>query len=117
MSGCIELFDQAIEIGERELELLAEGDVDGAQELAGERDKVLTKACVNYADVDKDQVLDRLRHIQRLQQSITAEAMRLHEEIRSQLGDTKKESQRMKGYGGAVRPTPLVPNKFLNKQG
>ena len=117
MSGCIELFDQAIAIGERELELLSEGDVDGAQELAGSRDKVLSQACANYADSDKDRVLERLQDLQRLQRSITAEALRLHEEVRDQLGSTKKESLRMKGYGGAVRPTPRVFNKFLNKQG
>jgi hypothetical protein len=117
MSGCLDLLDRAFEIGERELDLLAEGEVDGAQELASERNRLLTTASASFGEEDKGAVLERLNRIKALQGHITAEARRLHQELQAELGRTKKESKRLAGYSGAARPSPRIRNQYINRQG
>ncbi|GAB6039028.1 hypothetical protein JCM15519_35870 [Fundidesulfovibrio butyratiphilus] len=116
MKDELELLDQALERGHRELGLLASGEVDEAKRLAGER-KALIDEAWNMRDPKKIDVLkEKLLQLQGLQGQITAEAKRLHEAIKRDLLRAKQENQRLTGYRSTLRPSGM-PSKFIDRVG
>ncbi len=117
MSDWTNLLDQAMVIGKQELALLGEGDVEAAEPLAKERGRLVSEACACLSSAEKSEVMDRLIQLKELQGLITASAVELWEDVRGQIGRTKKEVKRFSAYSGATRPTRIISNRYLNKEG
>lgn len=117
MSGCIELLDEALKLGEQELVFLAEGDVESAESAASDRAGLIDAASKDFAVQDAAILRERLGRLLEMQKRATAEATALREDVRKRLGRTKKEVRRMAGYKGASKPAPRILNRYLNKQG
>ena len=117
MAETLELLDQALELGYNELRFLAAGEADEAFDAAEKRGELTTQALETKESVSLDQILEKLSKLKRLQGQLTAEARKLHEALRQDIGRAKQEGARFKGYGKVARGTPLIANRFINKVG
>lgn len=117
MAETLKLLDQALEIGYEELRFLVAGEVDDAFEAAERRGSLTSQALETKESVSLDQILEKLKKLKNLQGQLTSEARKLHASLRQDIGRVKKESTRFKGYGNAVRGTPLIANRYINKVG
>ncbi|WP_320006023.1 hypothetical protein [Maridesulfovibrio sp.] len=117
MAEALKLLDQALEIGHEELKFLVAGEVDDAFDAAERRGVLTAKALETKESVSLDQILEKLNQLKNLQGQLTAEAKKLHESLRKDIGRVKQESTRFKGYGSVARGTPLVANRYINKVG
>ena len=116
MNDEIDILEQALETGRMELNQLAEGEVEEAERLAGERMALMDQAW-RMRDPKKISVLkDKLLQLQSLQGLITAEARRLHEAIKRDLLRAKQENQRLTGYRSSLRISP-IGSRFVDKVG
>ena len=116
MADSLTLLDEALRIGERELEALKSGDMDVADEAAVERGRLISKAWdVRTVDIE-DELRVKLLQMQKMQVQLTEELKKLHSSLRSQLLASKKKSSGFKGYykAAGVSRTATV---CLNKQG
>lgn len=111
MADSLSLLDMALQLGERELGALTMGDVDAAESASRERAELVEMAW-NRRDTEAPEALHDLRskllRLQCLQGRLTEEARRLHDNIRSQLQQSRRETQRLDGYGRGARTTPRV---------
>ena len=108
MPDSLSLLDMALQLGERELGALAAGDVDAADSASRERAELVEMAWSRRDPAALNDLRDKLLRLQCLQGRLTEEARRLHDNIRSQLQQTRRESQRLTGYRQATRATPLT---------
>lgn len=116
MADSLTLLDQALSLGEQELNALAAGDVDVAHENSGKRSQLLAEAWEQRDGVAVEDLQNKLMQLQSLQGRLSEEAKRLHVSLKSELQKTKKHSRRLTGYRQAVRVTPLHSH-FVSKQG
>jgi len=116
MRDALTLLDEALELGRRELALLADGDVEGIQETARTRNILLNQAWDNRAGVDMGQFADKLMRLRELQGQMTSDARRLRDDLRADLARVRQEGRRFSGYASATRVTPLA-SRFMNKRG
>jgi hypothetical protein len=98
----------------RELDLLLEGKDEEVSQLAEKRRRIIDRALEHGAGPGSQQVLAQLLDIQ---ERLTDEARKLHSSVRDELVKIKQESRRHNGYHKAVKPGPLVRNRFINKKG
>lgn len=117
MAETLQLLDQALEIGHEELKYLAAGEVEDAFEAAERRGFLTTQALETKESVSLDQILDKLNRLKSLQGQLTSEAKKLHATLKDDITRVKQEGTRFKGYGKAVRGTPLIQNRYINKVG
>jgi hypothetical protein len=120
MHPAFKLLDEAIVMGRQELAHLAAGDVDKAEALAFGRDGVLAEALSDAAlaapaEDSLDTLVAKLTELKELQAQIIDEASRLRQDVGAQIRDLGQEEKRHKGYGRAVRPTPLIRSRFISK--
>jgi hypothetical protein len=120
MHPAFELLDQALEMGRRELALLADGEVEQAGELSGSRDALLDRVLVKGALSDPasenlDGLVRRLAELKDLQARIIGEATRLHQDIGAKLRRNGQENKRFAGYGRAARPAPRIQSRFISR--
>ncbi|MGD9608081.1 MAG: hypothetical protein AB7U59_01610 [Desulfovibrionaceae bacterium] len=116
MSDKLDLLEQALATGERELHCLLAGEIEEAEKLAKERGQLLEMA---WGETDPESVgllRDKLLKLKSLQGQLTTEARRLHAELKSDLQRAKQENQRLSGYRSTVRPNPAV-SRYLDKAG
>ncbi len=107
MADSLALLDQALMLGENELNALACGDVDAADDSAQERGKLLTRAWEQRESVQEDDLRQKLLQLQTLQGRLTSEARKLHQSLREELQRSRKESTRLAGYKRAISINPL----------
>ncbi|WP_291328630.1 hypothetical protein [Desulfovibrio sp. UCD-KL4C] len=117
MADTLHLLDQALDLGHKELKLLLVGEVDEAFEAAEKRGHYTSQALETKASVSLNDVLSRIEKLKSLQGQLTTEAKKLHASLKADLGRTKKEHVRFKGYLGAAKGTPRMTNMFINKIG
>ncbi|GAB6178055.1 hypothetical protein JCM16814_29460 [Desulfobaculum senezii] len=119
MSDCLRLLDQALDLGQQELDSLAVGDVDTTGDLANERGRLIEKAwsCKDDDGVDVNVLFTKLRRLRSLQGQLTTEAKRLHASLRDDIARIKDEGRRMKGYGNSTKVTPLFQSRLISKRG
>jgi hypothetical protein len=116
MSDALTLLDEALELGRKELALLADGDVDGVWEASLARSRLLDQAWSERDGVDVDQLLGKLKRLKELQGQMTSDAKRLRDDLRADLARVKQEGKRFSGYASATKVTPLA-SRFVSKKG
>ena len=119
MSECLSLLDQALDIGQRELDSLAAGEVDGLEEASRERARLIDEAW-NQREceaVDVDELVGKLRQLRSLQSQLSSKARKLHSSLAEDLMRMRREGKRLVGYGKASKITPLFGSRFMRKKG
>ncbi|MFV0422708.1 hypothetical protein [Oleidesulfovibrio sp.] len=116
MVDSLALLDQALTLGEGELNALAEGDVDTADTSAQERGRLIALAWEKRDSVREDELREKLLQLQTLQGRLTSEARKLHQSLREELQRSRKESTRLSGYRRAVSVRPLQSH-YISKHG
>lgn len=106
MTDSQSLLDEALRLGDLELQLLASGEMGEAREAALERKKLISEvleanggASFELAARDLTELRDKLGQLMALQGRLTSEARQLHKDVRSELLRTRQESTRFAGYG------------------
>jgi len=95
----LDLLDKALDMSEVELEYLVDGDVDKAEQAATERGDLIRRILSMSDDMSQDQLLDKLTQLRNMQSRLTAEARKLHDQLRIDLTRAKQESKRHSSYG------------------
>lgn len=116
MPDTINLLDQAIELGRKELDVLSEGDVESAEDISRNRYRVTNDAMEADDTPDLETLLEKLEKLKSLQGRITSEAKRLHAVLKNDLVRSKQENRRFSGYKSAVG-SPVANNRFINRRG
>ncbi|MGE4299587.1 MAG: hypothetical protein AB7E47_16335 [Desulfovibrionaceae bacterium] len=114
MAARLMLLDQALELGEQELTLLAAGRIDEAETLFKTRHRVVRQAFDAPDAEGLASFRDKLQQLQALQGRLTSEAQRLHDAIKGDLVRTRKETVRMAGYRKGAGKTPSY-SRFISK--
>lgn len=115
MSDALALLDEALELGRKELSLLAEGDVDAVVEASRARGELMDRAWRDHEGVDVDQLLGKLKRLKELQGQMTSDAKRLRDDLRADLARVRQEGKRFSGYASAAKVTPLA-SRFVSKK-
>lgn len=102
MSSSISLLDEALRIGTQELDALRSGDVDLADQCFEERTTLMEEA-LRLRDTSNEILRGRLETLQELQNTLYAEAKKLKMDVQNSLVQSRKQGQRMRGYGLSVR--------------
>ncbi len=102
MQSAADYIDEALKLGEKELQALKNGDVDGALELSGQRSWVLSQAWEARMGCDVDSYKERLYKVHDMQVILTELAQEKREEMRQGLLRSRKESRRLGGYRQAL---------------
>lgn len=110
------LLDEALVLGDLELRMLGQGEVEQAQETAQRREDLIAEAFGNASRTDLAALRGKLEQLMALQGRLTGEARQLHESIRDELMRTRMENERVAGYGKANKETPLFTS-MLHKRG
>lgn len=98
MHPCLELLEQALSIGELELEYLAAGQVDGVEELSAQRFNLLDEAWECQSPDCLDEFREKFIQMQALQSRLSQEAVHLHGLLRNELNKSRQENTRQHGY-------------------
>jgi hypothetical protein len=119
MPECLSLLDQALDLGEQEMEFLEAGDVDGLSDAATERRRLIEEAerLRGTERVDVDLLVEKLQKLRSMLSSLTARARTLHETLTDDLSRIRREGRRLAGYGKASKITPLFGRCHLSKKG
>jgi len=112
------LLAQALDAGERELECIASGEVDGIEEAAQERGRLIEEAWSlrETEQVSVDELLEKLQKLKSMQGKLSREARSLHSNLSEDISRMKKQGRRLAGYHKATKVTPLY-SRFVSKQG
>jgi hypothetical protein len=110
------LLDEALVLGDLELRMLGQGEVEQAQETAQCREDLIAQALGNSPCTDLTALKDKLEQLMALQGRLTGEARQLHESIRDELLRTRMENDRVAGYGKANKDMSLFTS-MLHKRG
>ena len=116
MSDALTLLDEALELGRKEMTLLADGDVEALLETSRNRVELVDKAWRERDGVDVDQLLGKLKRLRELQGQMTSDAKRLRDDLRADLARVRQEGKRFSGYASASKVTPLA-SRFVSKKG
>lgn len=117
MANSLTLLDEALRIGEQELEALKNGDMDVADEAAVERERLISEAwAIRTGDIENElrQKLLKMQHVQLL---LTDELKKLHASLKSQLLASKKKSSVYRGYQKSVVFPGASVSNCLDRQG
>ena len=98
MHPCIELLEQALNIGEMELECLAAGQVEEVEALSGKRFGLLDEAWECQSPDCLDEFREKFLQMQALQSRLSDEAVHLHALLRDELNKHRQESTRRHSY-------------------
>lgn len=91
-------LEEALDLGRRELSLLAEGDVEQAEALANDRGRLLDLAWHGRGRISQDIFLTKMEQLQAVHNQVRAEARRLHKLLKDDLLRTRRHSQGYTGY-------------------
>lgn len=97
MSTSLTLYDEALYIGQLELDSLKVGEVEKAEEYCSQRAQLLEKAW-NIRDAEDAQIRKKLLSIKKLQEELIQEGTKLKKDIQQQLSASKKQQKVLKGY-------------------
>lgn len=97
----VALLDEALRVGAQELDALVAGEVDLATELCDKRADLMARGWA-LRDEDLGELRSRLFALRDLQERLSEEGGTLKQRIQARLNQSKKEMQRIRGYGQAV---------------
>jgi hypothetical protein len=95
-------LDSILSMAETEYAALLDGDLDTAERLCAERDRLLAEAMTKKEEAPPLDLYDRLLALQGIQQKLRDEAARQRENLRGRLFASKQESRRLSGYRKCV---------------
>lgn len=98
MHPCIKLLEQALSIGEQELQYLAAGQFDEVEALSEKRFTLLDQAWERQSPDCLDEFKEKFIQMQELQGRLSREAVHLHSLLRDELNKSRQESTRRHGY-------------------
>ena len=104
-------LDAALAVGQRELAAYAGDDPDNVFSLVEEREGFILSALAAMTSTEaEDQTLliSKLRLILDQQHELANAARCLRDEVMQSLNESRFESQRLAGYGRAVRPAVIT---------
>lgn len=108
MNDTQSLLDEALRLGDLELQMLSDGELEEAEKTAMKRSKLIQEALQassvapqRNASQELQDFKNKLGQLMTLQGRLTSEARKLHKDIRSELLRTRQESTRLAGYGKA----------------
>ena len=116
MENSLSLLDDALEISERELDLLLSEDYDQAQEFAAQRQSLIDKALQPPLNETSSEVARRLSRLRDMQGKLSREAKAIHSRLKNDLVRIRSEKKRLTGYGNSSKVLPFV-NHFVSKHG
>jgi hypothetical protein len=114
MADTDDIFQKALDLGERELGCLREKDVRGADSLARERKALMERLFASGAD--DGELRYKLEQLQHQQTHLTREARELRELLKKEILRVQGQGKRYGGYRHAANVTPLS-SRFVNKKG
>lgn len=98
MHPCLKLLEQALSLGEQELEYLRSDQVEGVEELSAQRFSLLDEAWERQSPDCLEEFREKFIQMQDLQTRLSQEAVRLHAFLRDELNKNRKESHRRQSY-------------------
>ncbi len=98
MHPCIKLLEQALSIGEQELQYLAAGQFDEVEALSEKRFNLLDEAWEKQSPDCLDEFKEKFIQMQELQGRLSREAVHLHAMLRDELNKNRQETTRRNGY-------------------
>ncbi len=113
MADSDDIFQQALDLGERELGCLKAKDVDGAEALARERKELLDRLFASKSD---NGLRYKLEQLQNQQTHLTREARDLQGLLKKEILRVRGQNKRYGGYRNAANVTP-ISSRFVNKRG
>ncbi|OBQ52408.1 hypothetical protein [Halodesulfovibrio spirochaetisodalis] len=117
MANSLTLLDEALRIGEQELEALKNGDMDVADEAAVERERLISEAwALRTGDIESE-LRQKLLKMQNVQLLLTDELKKLHASLKSQLLASKQKSSGYNGYQKSVTIPEASISHYVDKQG
>jgi hypothetical protein len=109
-------IDEALDLGQMEMNMLTEGNVEQAEALAADRGRLLDMAWQGRGRVSQEQFMQKMEQMKSMHAQIDAEARRLHKMLKDDLLRTRKKGQGFAGYRGALAAS-MPGAKFLSMQG
>ncbi|MEF2146327.1 MAG: hypothetical protein V3573_12855 [Desulfovibrionaceae bacterium] len=116
MEDPLTLLEQALEVAGEELLLLAEGDVDQAEELAKHRAELADSAWRMRETVDKKQMRQALQRLRDLNEQIVGETRTQRNLVRDELRRIQGERKRFEAYGARTLPPSASDPRFLDRK-
>lgn len=116
MADSLTLLDQALDIGQEELEHLRQGQDSEADKAAHRRGELIELAWERRDGSDTETLLEKLEQLRNLQGALTTEAKKLHEILRQDLAKAKIENKRIFAYNGSRKSIPRF-SRFVSKHG
>ena len=98
MHPCIKLLEQALNIGEQELQYLAAGQFDEVEALSEKRFSLMDQAWERQSPDCLDEFKEKFIQMQELQGRLSREAVHLHSLLRDELNKNRRENTRQHGY-------------------
>ena len=98
MHPCLELLEQALSLGEMELEHLVAGQVDVVEVLSAKRFSLLDEAWECQSPDCLDEFREKFLQMQSLQHRLSQEAVHLHGLLREELKKNHQENNRRQSY-------------------
>ncbi|EPR42656.1 hypothetical protein dsx2_2573 [Desulfovibrio sp. X2] len=117
MSEKIKMLDDALAMSEAELGFLAEGDFEKAEESSARRGEIIRQVLSMKDETSPDALLDKLNQLKNMQGRLTAEAKRLHAELKEDLVRVRQETGRFGGYKQAAGMRSPVQSRYISKRG
>lgn len=111
MSISLDLYNEALRIGQIELEALQSGEVEIAEEYCIQRAELLEKAWT-IRDANDEQIRSKLFAIKELQELLFQEATKLKKNIQQQLSNSRQQKKGLNGYRLSVGQA----NKLLEEE-
>ena len=100
--ACIDLLEQALEMGEQELEALESGQTDLASAREEERSRLTQQALELSGDVPLDILLVEFQKLCDIQKRLTTAGNELRRSWQQELTRARGESRRLAGYRQAT---------------
>lgn len=114
MSKSLALYDEALHIGQLELNALKAEEVEKADEYCNQRAQLLENAW-NIHDAENEQIRSKLLAIKTLQEELIQEGTKLKKDIQQQLSTSKKQQKVLKGYKLSVGQATSMLDSELHK--
>ena len=100
--ACIDLLEQALEMGEQELEALEHGRPDQASAREEERSRLTQQALEISGDVPLDILLVEFQKLCDMQKRLTEAGNALYQDWQQEMTRVRGESRRLAGYRQAA---------------
>ena len=106
-----------MELGRREMSLLAEGETEELGKVLMEREEAIAYFISDAANRSDDAFLEKLQNLQGMNGRLQREARVLHQSLKNELLKLRSENKRLGGYRNGATIAPLGPSRVLSRKG